>query len=83
MRDLVIELVGGSKAIATRLPPSYQPSALVFGNGFSSEILATIITYNVAMMCDPETIVTWATIGVLTGLRQKTLMSEVLLLAGL
>ena len=49
----------------------------------SSEILATIITYNVAMMCDPETIVTWATIGVLTGLRQKTLMSEVLLLAGL
>ena len=49
----------------------------------SSKILATIVTYNVAMMCDPETIVTWAIVGVLTGLRQKTLLSELLLLAGL
>lgn len=62
------------------LPTSLQPWYLAM---VSSKILATIITYNVAMMCDPETIVTWSIIGVLTGLRQKTLMSEVLLLAGL
>ena len=42
-----------------------------------------VIVYNVAMICDAETIATWEIIGVINGLRTQTLMSGMLLLAGL
>ena len=48
------------------------------------KILASIIALNnVAVMCDTETMTSWAIIGIISGLRKQTLMSEVLLLAEL
>ena len=47
------------------------------------KILASIIALDVAVMCDTETMTSWAIIGIISGLRKQTLMSEVLLLAEL
>ena len=47
------------------------------------KIVASVIAYNVTVMCDTETLTVWVIIGLISGLSKQTMMTEVLLLAGL
>ena len=74
------ELVCGSIATPPHLQPSSQPLCVAMS---MCKVVASVFVYNVAMMCSTESVAACVIVGVIKGLRSRTLMGEVLLLTGL